>query len=47
MNFINTMVLIISPASRIWYKSIGGLTIQINSFEGVHFSAAVLTALLC
>jgi O-antigen ligase len=46
MNFINTIVLIISPASRIRYKTIGGISIQINYFENVRFSAAALTALL-
>lgn len=46
MNFINTVVLILSPASRTRYKTIGGLSIQINYFEDVHFSVAALTALL-
>lgn len=46
MNFINTVVLILSPASRTRYKTIGGLSIQINYFENVHFSIAALTALL-
>lgn len=46
MNIINTIVLIISPASRIRYKTIGGISIKINYFENVRFSAAALTALI-
>jgi len=45
MNYINFIIIFLSPPARTRYKSIGPLNIQVNYFESVRFSLLAMTAL--
>jgi O-antigen ligase len=46
MNYINFIIIVLSPPARTRYKSIGPLNIKVNYFESVRFSLLAMTALI-